>query len=236
MKNIIHHSISALLFTGALGIGNTAFAQSPGDRSVTTTTTEPNGTTTESTGTISEFGPEGIVIKTTTSSGPVRYSSEKTTTYVDENGQAVSVKTVKSGLPVTVYYTKIGDRLVASKVVVKHVASETGGEIETTTTTAAGTITEFGPVGFAIKTESSQEPIGYMYGKTTTYVDEDGQTVTNRTAMSGLPVTVYYTKIGGKLMATKVIVHKAAVVQPEVIEKKKTTTTTTTEKHHDDDR
>jgi hypothetical protein len=47
------------------------------------------------------------------------YSSTKTTTYVDETGAPVSVETVKSGLPVTVYYTSEGDRMIANKVVVR---------------------------------------------------------------------------------------------------------------------
>ena len=81
----------------------------------TTTTT----TTTTTTGTVSEFTPDGIVIRTTTSSAPVSYSSTKTTTYVDESGKPVAVETVKSGVPVTVYYSKDGDKMVATKVVVK---------------------------------------------------------------------------------------------------------------------
>jgi hypothetical protein len=76
-------------------------------------------TTTESLGTISEFGPDTIVIKTETSTTPTNYTYTKTTTYVDETGAPVSIETVKSGLPVTVYYTKDGDRMIANKVVVR---------------------------------------------------------------------------------------------------------------------
>ncbi len=39
--------------------------------------------------------------------------------YVDEAGYPVEVETVKSGVPVTVYYSKSGDKMVATKVVVK---------------------------------------------------------------------------------------------------------------------
>ncbi len=38
---------------------------------------------------------------------------------MDQDGNAVSIDTVKSGLPVTVYYTQDGDKMVASKVVVQ---------------------------------------------------------------------------------------------------------------------
>ena len=60
-------------------------------------------------------------------------------------------------------------------------------------------------------------------------MDEDGKPVSIQTVKSGLPVTVYYTKVGNSLMATKVIVRKAVVVPPAAAEETKTTTTTTTE-------
>lgn len=97
-----------------------------------TTTTK----TVTSAGTISEFSPETIVVKTESSSEPVRYSYSKTTTYVDETGAPVSVTTVKSGVPVTVYYTQDGDAMVASKVVVrKTVTTQSAPVTETKTTT-----------------------------------------------------------------------------------------------------
>jgi hypothetical protein len=99
-------------------------------------------TTTETAGTISELGQDTIVVQTETSSSPMRYSSTKRTTYVDEMGAPVSIETVKSGLPVTVYYTREGDRLVADKVVVRRATTTTTGspmtetkQTRTTTTT-----------------------------------------------------------------------------------------------------
>jgi len=96
--------------------------------------------TTETAGTISEVRPDTIVIRTETSSSPIKYSSTKTTTYVDETGAPVSIKTVTSGLPVTVYYTREGDRMIANKVVIRRTTTTTTGsgpieEKETTTTT-----------------------------------------------------------------------------------------------------
>jgi hypothetical protein len=99
-------------------------------------------TTTETAGTISELGQDTIVVQTETSSSPMRYSSTKRTTYVDEMGAPVSIETVKSGLPVTVYYTREGDRMVADKVVVRRATTTTTGspmtetkQTRTTTTT-----------------------------------------------------------------------------------------------------
>jgi hypothetical protein len=82
-------------------------------------------TTTESAGTVSEVNPDTLVIQSETSTTPAHYTYTKKTIYVDERGMPVSMETVKSGLPVTVYYTSEGNRMIADKVVVR----------ETTTTT-----------------------------------------------------------------------------------------------------
>jgi hypothetical protein len=111
MKYIIRKSLAAFLLTATLGsfiAANTTRAQNVETTSVVT-----------SAGTISQFGPEDFVVKSQDSSAPMNYSYSKTTTYVDENGQPVSVETVKSGVPVTVYYTKDGTKLVATKVIVR---------------------------------------------------------------------------------------------------------------------
>ena len=95
--------------------------------------------TTETGGTISEVSPDTIVIRSETSSSPMKYSYTKTTTYVDETGAPVSMETIKSGLPVTVYYTLEGDRMIANKVVVRKTTTTTVKpsieETQTTTTT-----------------------------------------------------------------------------------------------------
>ncbi len=104
---------------------------------------------------------------------------------------------------------------------------------ETTTTNAAGTISEFSPETIVIRSETSPEPMRYSYTKTTTYVDEAGAPVTMETVKSGLPVTVYYTKVGDRMVANRVVVRKTTVVTPAapaIIEKKTTTTTTTEDK------
>jgi hypothetical protein len=101
----------------------------------------------------------------------------------------------------------------------------------TSTTTSAGTISEFGPETIVIRSETSPEPIRYSYSKTTTYVDETGAPVSIETVKSGLPVTVHYVKVGDRMVASRVIVRKAVVAPAApVIEQKKTTTTTTESK------
>lgn len=113
--------------------------------------------------------------------------------------------------------------------------AQTAVETTTTTTNAGGVISEFGSDIIVLKTETAPEPIRYTYTTKTVYVDETGAPVTMTTVKSGLPVTVYYTKVGDKMVASKVVVKKtvvktAAPVAPVIEEKKTTTTTTTTEK------
>ena len=110
--------------------------------------------------------------------------------------------------------------------------AQTAVKETTTTTTTAGTISEFGPETIIVRSETAPEPIRYSYTKTTTYVDETGAPVSIETVKSGLPVTVYYIKVGDKMVASKVIVRKAVVktAPAATIEEKKTTTTTTTDK------
>ena len=205
MKNTIRN-LGSLTFLGMMLFTKMTFAQATADSSSTTTTTNTAGT-------ISQFSPDSIVVKTTTSSDPITYSSTKSTTYVDADGNPVSVETVKSGLPVTVYYTQDGDRMIATRVVVSKavVVAPTAPETsETSTTTSAGTVTQFSPDAIVVKTTTSADPISYSSTKATTYVDEDGNTVSSETVKSGLPVTVYYDMDGNKMIATKVIVRKSS--------------------------
>jgi len=99
--------------------------------------------------------------------------------------------------------------------------------VKETVTTSAGTISEFNPETMVIRTETSPDPVRYYYNGTTTYFDETGAPVTVKTVKSGLPVTVYYTKVGDRNVVSKVIVRKAVAVAPEESTTTKTTTTTT---------
>jgi hypothetical protein len=129
--------IRALIFSTLLASSGMAWAQS------TATTTTTTSSTISSDGTVSSFTPDAMIVQSA-SSAPVTYSYRKTTTYVDENGNPVAVETVRSGVPVTVYYTRDGTGMVASKVVVHKVVTTvpTGTVIEkkttTTTTTTSG--------------------------------------------------------------------------------------------------
>jgi len=138
MKHSILHITTAVAVGFVLIGGHTVLGQT----SVQTIATDPasvqSTTTTNSAGTISEFSPDTIVVKTESSAEPIHYTYSKSTTYVDESGNPVSIETVKSGLPVTVYYVRDGDTLVTSKVIVRRTVVAPAVNVQeskTTTTT-----------------------------------------------------------------------------------------------------
>jgi hypothetical protein len=105
-------------------------------------------------------------------------------------------------------------------------------EVEVSTTTAGGTITEFTPGSvISVRTESSTAPVRYVLGDAVTYVDEAGAPVSAAIIKSGVPVTVQYVKDGDRMIVRRVVVKKTTTTTAApVIEERKTTTTTTTTK------
>ncbi len=111
----------------------------------------------------------------------------------------------------------------------------------TTTTkevTTEGTISAFEPHDFVIRSETASGPLTYGYTTSTRYVDDSGAVITRETIQPGVPVTVYYTRNGDRLLASRVIVHRATTVPAAPAAETTTTrrTTTTTEPSHDQGR
>ena len=218
MNNMIRNSIAALLITGTLITASLALAQTVRETQ-TVTTTE---------GTVSQLNPESIIIRTSDQTTPINYTSSKTTTYVDENGSAVAVKDVTSGLPVTVYYTKVGDALVASKVMIKGAnTSPTVVVRSVDAATASGIVTELGPNTIIIKSEASATPLLYGYTNETIYVDDTGMPISSKMVRVGAAVTLNFVRSGNTFIATKIVANTAI---PGVVEAKTVKTTTTTTK------
>ncbi len=190
-------------------------------------------------GTINSRTPDALVITGDNGAAPATYAFTKSTEYVDENGRPVSVEVVRTGVPVAVHYTRVGDRFLASRVIVYAPSPATPGTApsvalhKTSVTTEApdGTITtktsEHGditthadyahgimtsrtPDQFVIQSERDTVPVTYSYSKTTVYVDDAGQPVSFEEINSGLPVTVEYERDGDHLRASRVIVHRTA--------------------------
>jgi hypothetical protein len=92
--------------------------------SSTTVATEPNGvtetttTTTESTGTVTEFTPGQALILRTETAQPVRYKFDKTVTYVTSDGKVIEASKIRKDSKVRVHYIKNGDDMLVDKVIV----------------------------------------------------------------------------------------------------------------------
>lgn len=104
---------AALLAVGCFW-SSQAFAQS------TTTVTTTNGAFTEYVP-----GSETMVVRSETGTSPLRYSVTKQTTIVDETGAPVAIDRISPGSQLSIQYTGSGDRLVASRVVVRPATTAT---------------------------------------------------------------------------------------------------------------
>lgn len=98
----------------ALALGLLGGATASSAEQITTT----EKTTTYS-GVVSEVNPttSTIILKSEKGPAPVTYTYTKETTFVDADGKVVSYETIRN-LPVTVEYSKDGERTVVRRVVV----------------------------------------------------------------------------------------------------------------------
>ena len=106
-----------------------AFGHAPGALATDTVTT--TNTTTYS-GVVSEINPTNstIIVKSEKAPAPVTYTYTKETAFVDSTGKVVAYETIRN-LPVTVEYTKDGDRTIVKRVV----ATQPGAVIQKEETT-----------------------------------------------------------------------------------------------------
>jgi hypothetical protein len=117
-------SIASIAFATAL-MGSVTFAQT--STSSTTVATQPGGvsetttTTTESTGTITEFTPGQSLFLKTEADQPVRYKFGKSVTYVTADGKVIEASKIKKNSKVHLHYVKDGDDMLVDKVMVTEV-------------------------------------------------------------------------------------------------------------------
>jgi hypothetical protein len=129
----------------------------------------------------------------------------------------------------TITIRQLGAALLA--VAALGISPVSAADVEVTTTTSGGTITEFTPgSAITLRSETSTTPLRYVVGDSVTYVDEAGAPVSAEVIRSGVPVTVQYVKDGDRMIARKVIVKKTTTTtNAPVVEERRTTTTTTTQ-------
>jgi hypothetical protein len=86
----------------------------------------------------------------------------------------------------------------------------------TKTTTYAGTVSDIRPSDSTIilRSDASPDPVTYNYTKETTFVDQNGRTVTHETIRNA-PVRVEYVQDGGRTIVRRVVqTGPATVVVP----------------------
>jgi hypothetical protein len=86
--------------------------------SVSNGVTETTTTTTESTGTITEFTPGHHLFLQTEAAQPVQYKFGKTVTYVTSDGKVIEASKIRKDSKVRVHYIKDGDDMLVDKVIV----------------------------------------------------------------------------------------------------------------------
>lgn len=105
MKKLTSVAVSALALGGLLTAASV---------NADMTTTEK---TTTYTGTVSEVNPSSstIILRSESSTAPQTYTYNKETVFTDDQGKIVTYDAIKDS-PVTVTYTRDGDRMIVTKV------------------------------------------------------------------------------------------------------------------------
>lgn len=173
-------------------------------------------------GTISAFSADGFTLQTAPNGAASNFLMGPDTVFTDTQGRNIPREQFNIQMPATVSYVRIGNQMIATKVVSK----------EAPAANSSGTLTEVSPGILVIKVPgASLTPVQYVNNQTTNYVDQNGQPVSPASVKPGTPVRVFYTKVGDTLIATKVEVNPrdgTGLPIPAVIEATPTATTTTT--------
>src|SRR5437868_5756767 len=109
------------------------------------------------------------------------------------------------------HITKLGVALLAAAICVW--STEARAQSATTTvTTANGAFTQYVPGSetMVVKTESASAPLRYVVNKQTTIVDETGAPVAIERIAPGSPLSIQYTGTGDRLVASRIVVQRAA--------------------------
>jgi hypothetical protein len=111
MKKPTKQRLTSALAVSALALGGLLTAATV---NADMTTTEK---TTTYTGTVSEVNPSSstIVLRSESATAPQTYTYNKETVFTDDQGKIVTYDAIKDS-PVTVTYTRDGDRMIVTKV------------------------------------------------------------------------------------------------------------------------
>jgi len=167
---------------------------------------------------------------------PLNFMYNSKTVFVDESDKSIPWEQMRAGLPVTVNYSTIGEKMLATKVVTTRwmidgakkeadPADEAGRKRErlaeskkkkdadsatqravTAATTGGGTIMGFEQV-IAVRPQGSADVVQYVINNSTHYVDTSGQPVSLNLVRTGLPVSIQFVDNGGRKIATRIVLQ-----------------------------
>ena len=120
-------------------------------------------------------------------------------------------------------------------------SSQALAQTSTTVTTANGAFTEYVPGSetMVVKTETGTSPLRYSVTKQTTIVDQTGAPVAIDRISPGSQLSIQYTGSADRLVASRVVVRRAATSAETTVpavsgQQTNTTTTTTRPMTHDE--
>lgn len=168
-------------------------------------------------GTVSAYDATGLTVADPITGSMTVYLTNSDTTFVDTQNRIVAPDRVTLQTPVKVHYTPVGNKVLATKVIVD------------TTLNTDGTLTEVGPGVLVIQLSAPPSPLRFVTDNTLKFVDHKGKTAPPDAVRQGAQVRVFYTRKGDVLMASKVELLEAGSPAPATTSITTQTTTTTRE-------
>jgi hypothetical protein len=133
MNKLLIPGVAAL----ALLCSPTVHGQAVVRETTTTTTAAPL----EAAGMVTEWSPDRVIIRERDVADPVPFAFARRVEYVDELGNPVAREVITRDVPVTIRYTREGDRMLVDRVVVhRRVAPAAAVTTTETTTTTTATV------------------------------------------------------------------------------------------------
>ena len=171
---------------------------------------------------------------------PLNFMYSSKTAFVDEADKSLPWEQMRTGLPVTVNYTTLGEKLMATKVTASRWMID-GGKAGTAPDEAArkreeiaeskkkkdadnavrnrslpaaggGTIMSFEQV-VAVRPQGSADVVQYVVNNSTHYMDTNGQPIDLNLVRTGVPVSIQYVEDSGRKIATQLVVQR--ITSPE---------------------
>jgi hypothetical protein len=155
--------------------------------------------------------------------------------FVDEVDKTVPWDQMRAGLPVTVNYTMLGEKMLATKVIVsrkmidggkgsspsdeagrkrdqlaeakKRKDAENAARAKVSPSSGGGVIMGFEQV-IAVRPSGSSDVVQYVVNNSTHYVDTAGQPVALNLVRTGVPVSIQFVEDSGRKIATQFVIQR----------------------------